>query len=188
MPAPSIESFVDLIHAYGDTFRVGVRGQAEIERMIEEGLVAALGPASTLRPRFFGGFERRLDVAIALGVIRVEHKSVIMTSARIRNDLAHGTFDEVPAKRADELLDQVREIYGSLWNGIPEYEQAPVIRRLQLGLAAVYSIVLADLKLAEQRRNEVNQVLEGQAIAAYLGGRLNTIYEALGMDPQENSD
>jgi hypothetical protein len=108
---PGSDAFQQILRER-DPFRMAIRGFAAIEAEIDDAILEAFtgdlpGRAGV---RQFGGFSRRLTLAIALGIVSKEFRPIIDSLARLRNDLAHGKVSDITPQRQRALAKVVREL------------------------------------------------------------------------------
>lgn len=172
-----------------DVFRISIRGQAALEAIIDDAIEAAFTPESRTTARSFGGFERRLDLAIALGILKQEHRQAIMASARLRNDLAHDVLHDVPEDRARELFDQAFALVegeGELWDSLRDDAGNDPASLVRAALIALYTLVTLDVRIANSRREQINDALEAQALRQFLRQRSEELRGRLPETGEEN--
>lgn len=173
----TIDQFLARV-AGDDLFRISIRGQAALEQTVDEGVEAAFAQDAQAQARSFGGFERRLGLAIALGIVRAEHRSALMTSARLRNELAHGSLDDVPEDRIEQLAVEVRNAAGGAFDDWLDHGEGRVL--LVRALTALFVLVVADLDAARGRREDANAGLELLTLQRVLQARRDALTERLG--------
>lgn len=162
-----------------DPFRISIRGQSAIEGAIAEAIEDAFESSANARARSFGQFERQLDLAIALGKIRREHRAAIMASARLRNEFAHGTIDDLSEGRVRELVNEVRQIEGLDLDDLIERAGRRPTQLLRVALVGIFIVVSSDLDAARRRREQIDVALEEQALREVLRRRRDSLIARL---------
>src|SRR5262245_4472676 len=163
----SVDEIVALL-GDDDPFRMVVRGQSTIERLIDEGIEAAFARSAGVKARSFGGFERRVQLAAALGIILPRQRPMIMACADLRNKLADGVLESISEQAARPLAKTVRAAVGT-----DVFENVTDVRLLVLqAFALAITLVDADLAEARRRREQINETLEQQALLEAIDDRI----------------
>jgi hypothetical protein len=158
--------------------------EADIDTFVEEAFALPL-PGGV---RGLGGFERRLAIAAALGVVPGPYVAAFKTLARVRHDFAHGNITELSEERARQLREAFRDItpedvFATLEGTDPHYS-------LVFALVVTRLIVQKAAELSRERRQEIQRLREGDAIQRALRTRVEELTAAADFyaDPEPGQD
>jgi hypothetical protein len=167
------EDWNALLRGERDSFKLAIRGfsaiEADIDTFVEEAFELPL-PGGV---RGLGGFERRLAVASALGVVPGPYVGAVKTLARVRHDFAHGNITELSEERARQLREAFRDVtpedvFATLEGADPHYG-------LVFALVVTRLIVRKAAEVTRERRQEVQRLREGDVIQRALRGRVEEL-------------
>jgi hypothetical protein len=144
-----------------DDFRVAIRGFADLEAAIDEGIADSFVAETQPNMREFGGFRTRLALAVALGVVPRDYASQLSALAKIRNDFAHGKIDELTAANTETLRPSLKLTYPD-----EMYDQlmgAPPATLLRVALVGAHASLQVSIKVAREQRERARRALNTQA-------------------------
>ncbi|HZQ65771.1 MAG TPA: hypothetical protein VFA66_11145 [Gaiellaceae bacterium] len=155
-----------------DTFRVAIRGFAAIEADVDTFIEEAFESPVPGGIRGLGGFERRLLIAVALGIVPTTFVNPIKALARVRNDFAHRLIEEI----SDQRLGELRQAYA-----LAMPESAESLRTLsppdvlRFTLFATRLIVRGQAAALRPRREEIKRHAEQEAFRQAILRRIEQI-------------
>jgi hypothetical protein len=106
---PSDERWA-VLFAEQDEFRLVIRCQAALEDLIDASIERLFTSQWRGRVRSFGGFGRRVTLAVAMGVVHGELEPGIRQLAQLRNRFAHGPDDRIGDEESRLILETVAVI------------------------------------------------------------------------------
>jgi hypothetical protein len=164
-PAPLDDEEWQVLLQEQDEFRLIIRAHTAIETLIDASVERLFTQQWQGRMRRLGGFQTRLTLAIAMGVVDADLDPAMSALARLRNDFAHGTLDSVPRGRARTIVRAAARIVTNppLEEWLEFYEQRPphgAVRDV-FELARVSVKATADQILEFRREGERLVVLHG---------------------------
>lgn len=107
---PTVEGrFGALLVEEQDAFRLTIRAHALIDERVDE--LLALAFVKNLPGLMKGpNFKRKVDLAVALGLMSESFSALLLIVTKLRNDLAHGRADSVSPARAKLLFEAIRTL------------------------------------------------------------------------------
>jgi hypothetical protein len=158
----SDEEFATLL-TEDDVFKLAIRGQAAVQAEIDAAITETFVDDAPKNLETFGGFETRLDLAVALGVVSSRSKPLIKALAELRDRFAQGDISDLSPQRADALRrkfpssDLASELAGDL---------RASLKRVRPRVTLVYALILARASIdasataARRRRDEADHLVE----------------------------
>jgi hypothetical protein len=154
---PTRKFLLEVSHA--DVFRVAIRGLVHLETMLDDGIRDML-PGGAGRDIMRLNFSRRLSLATALGLIDDDVKRLIGALAKVRNEFAHGTIDDLDRQRADQLLTPLWKLYpkvaknAALSSHLKQNEPAAALKVVLLGAHTALASEITRTRSERQERDE----------------------------------
>jgi hypothetical protein len=171
MPEQLDDAQWDALLLERDTFKLAIRGfaaiEADLNAFIEEAFESPL-PGGV---RGLGGFDKRLAVSAALGLVPTDHVGALRALAQVRHDFAHGNIDEVDDARAARL----RDAYGDVLPRPARLDVAPARYTLVAALAVSRIIIRMRVDVMRVRRAELEQRVEGDLLRRAIIARLREL-------------
>ena len=158
-----------------DPFKLAIRCQSELEAMIDAAILDAF-VGSKPKPRELGPFDRRLRLAIAMGVIDSKLEGSLRALARLRNDFAHGTIEHLTLARAKGLIDPALFPYEK--NEAVSKEKRP-LTWLRSALYVAFLELSLSIELASREREEAREARKELALRRLGRAQQNALVQAL---------
>jgi hypothetical protein len=154
-----------------DEFKLAIKGVTLIEQellaCVEEALVEKL--EGGLR-----GFRRRLNFAVALGIIPPKYKQLLAALGDLRNDFAHGSIESISAERKEALVKQIDAVMPEAplkKSAFTALRAEPAAVALGTALATALAVVKVGGDVAREKRNAASPDALREALARYLAER-----------------
>jgi hypothetical protein len=155
---PTRKEFAAIL-AERDSFKLAIRGQSALEDTVNAAIIDAF---VGVKPKLgeLGSFDRRLKLAVALGIVGTELEKSLRALADLRNEFAHGKFEDLTLVRARKSLDLAR--LPSEVQVVLEHAEARVW--LKVALLFAHSELCASIEFAKREREEARTALALQRL------------------------